>query len=114
MDTVESKGIPQEAWARWCDTFTNGNRGRAVTIFAVESEMDVATLVEGAALVAIDYDTPGRGNDFVVSYGDTQQPNSHVIEHPVALRQDQDSNGRIHSLEIGEHGGRRTVVRFQN
>jgi hypothetical protein len=68
-------------------------------------------LADGAALVAIDYDPEGKGNDFVISYGDAQAPSYHTVAGPVALWQAQDQNGVVVSLEIeDERGGRTTVT----
>ena len=62
-----SKEIPAESWERWCDTFTNGNRGRLIRIEVISDELGAQPLADGAALVALDYDPPGKGNDFVIS-----------------------------------------------
>ena len=110
--STETKQIPRQRWEGWCDTFTNGNRGRAVTIELVDDGMGAAPLAEGIALVAIDYDTPGKGNDIVVSYGDEATPSRHTISAPAKLLQTQDENGAVASLEIEDEGGRRTIVSF--
>ena len=60
--------------------------------------------------MATDYDPAGKGNNFVISYGDEAAPSSHVIAKPVALWQAQDENGLVVSLEIEDAGGSRTIV----
>jgi hypothetical protein len=106
----ETKRIPSERWEAWCDTFTNGNRGRLICIEIVGDELGAELLVDGSALLAIDYDPAGKGKDFVISYGDEAAPSSHVITDPVALWQAQDENGLVVSLEIEDEGGSRTIV----
>jgi hypothetical protein len=108
--TDETKKIPAERWAEWCITFSNGNRGRLVKIELVSDELGVEPLVDGAALVALDCDPAGKGNNFVISYGDEAAPASHVITKPVALWQAQDENGMVVSLDIEAEGGSRTVI----
>jgi hypothetical protein len=105
-----SKEIAAERWEAWCDTFTNGNRGRQIRMEVVGDELGAEPLVDGAGLVALDYDPAGKGNNFVISYGDEAAPSSHVVADPVALWQAQDENGLVVSLEIEDQDGGRTIV----
>ena len=91
-------------------TFTYGNRRRLLKIEMVSDELGAESLADGAALVAIDYDPAGKGNNFVINYGDDAAPASHVITKPVALWQAQDENGLVVSLEIEAEGSSRTIV----
>jgi len=106
----ETKKIPTERWADWSATFTNGNRERLIKIELVGDEVGAEPLVDGAALVALDYDPVGKGNNFVISYGDETAPSSHVITLPVTVWQAQDENGLVVSLEIETEDGSRTIV----
>jgi hypothetical protein len=106
----ETKAIPVERWGEWCDLFTNGNRGRLIGIEIVDSEMGAQTLADSVTLVAIDHDPAGKGNDFVISYGDEGAPTRHTVPGPVALWQAQDQNGVVVSLEIEDERGGRTIV----
>jgi hypothetical protein len=108
----ETKAIPVERWGEWCDLFTNGNRGRLIGIEIVDAELGAQPLADGVALVAIDYDPEGKGNDFAISYGDEQAPSVHTVAGPVALWQAQDQNGVVVSLEIEDERGGRTIVRL--
>jgi hypothetical protein len=107
-----TKEIPPEGWEAWCDTFTSGNRGRAFSIDLVDDEIGDERLAEGMLLVAIDYDPAGKGNDFVISFGDELAPISHIIRAPVRLWQAQDANGLVVALEIEDESGRRTILSF--
>jgi hypothetical protein len=106
----ETKKIPAKRWADWSVTFTDGNRGRLMKIELVSDEMGAEPLADGAALVALDYDPAGKGNNFVISYGDEAAPSSHVVVGPVALWQAQDENGLVVSLDIEAEDGSRTIV----
>jgi hypothetical protein len=102
----ETKEIAEERWGEWCDLFTNGNRGRLIGIEILDDESGAQNLADGVALVAIDHDPEGKGNDMVISYGDEEAPSHHTVAGPVALWQAQDRNGVVVSLEVeNEHGG---------
>jgi hypothetical protein len=110
ISSAETKKIPTERWKEWCDTFTNANRRRQLRIEIVSDELGAEPLVDGAALVALDYDPAGKGNNFVISYGDEAAPSSHVIAKPATLWQGKDENGLVLSLEIEAEDGSRTVI----
>lgn len=78
-----TKEIPAEGWMEWCDTFTNGNRGRSLSVRLVDDE-----------------------------YGDEESPAVHVVSAPVRLWQAQDANGMVVALEIENQNGRRTILSF--
>ena len=106
----ETKIIPTERWAEWSVTFTDGNRGRLLKIELVGDEVGAEPLVDGAALVALDYDPADKGNNFVISYGVETAPSSHVVAGPTAVWQAQDESGLVVSLDIEVEGGNRTVI----
>ena len=106
----ETKKIPADRWAEWSTTFTNGNRGRLLKVELVSDEVGAEPLVDGAALVALDYDPAGKGNNFVISYGDEAAPSSHVVAGPVTVWQAQDENGLVLSLDIEAEDGSHTIV----
>ena len=83
-----------------------------VRLELIDDELGDQPLTQGVPLVAIDYDTPNKGNDFVVSYGDELAPTSHIVQAPVRLWQVQDANGLVVSLEIEDESGRRTILSF--
>lgn len=108
----ETKEIPPEAWTSWCDTFSNGNRGRLISLQVVNDQIGDARLVDRAVLVAIDHDPARKGNDIVVSYGEEAAPSTHVITAPVVLWQANDKNGQVVSLEIADTSGTKTIITF--
>lgn len=109
----ETKEIEQERWVEWCGIFTNGNHGRPISIELVGDTIGAEPLVYGIAFVAIDYDTPGKGDDFVISYGTDEDPSHHTVEKPVSLWQGQDVNGQVVALEIEDETGRHTIITLE-
>ena len=112
METVtETKNIPVARWQEYCDTFTNGNRGRVVSIMIVLEDAEHA-LAENTIFSAIDYDPVGKGDDFVISYGEQAPLTSHIVYAPVELQQAQDENGKVVALEIIDTENQKTVLKF--
>ncbi len=108
---TETKLIPGDRWQEYCDTFTNGNRGRPVSITVVEEDMGVL-LAEAVPFSAIDYDPQGKGDDFVISYGDKAPLTSHIVNVPVELWQAQDEYGKVIALEIINTENTKTILKF--
>lgn len=106
----ETKSIPVERWEAWSVSFTNGNRGRIINIEVVDPELGSEPLADQVVLVAIDHDPVGKGNDFIISYGDGSAPSRHVISAPVELWQAQDADGLVVSLEIEDEHGGHTII----
>jgi hypothetical protein len=109
---TETKEIPAERWVNWCDTFSNGNRGRTLSISFIDDVYGDEPLTDEVAFVAIDYDPVNKGNDFVVSFGERDAPTAHVVPAPVRLMQAQDANGLVVAVEIEDQNGRRTILSF--
>jgi hypothetical protein len=105
--------IPAEDWEDWFDGFTLDHAGHLVSIEVVDEETVVMPLAEDVRLVAIDYDTVSKGNDFVISFGESSPPTSHVIDAPIALWRTQNSSGDVVSLEIASENGLHTIVKFK-
>jgi hypothetical protein len=105
--------IPGETWEDWFDVFTLGHAGRVISIDVVDEETVVMPLAEDVRLVAIDYDTVSKGNDFVISFGEPSALTSHVIDAPIALWRTQNSSGDVVSLEIAAEDGQHTIVKFR-
>jgi hypothetical protein len=107
----EMKNIPEAHWEEWCDLFSNDNHGRLVRI-VVDDAPGEELLVEGAKLLAIDYDPPTKGNAFIISRGDDKNPTRHIANNPVQLWQGQDVNGLTDSVSIEDINGTITMVRL--
>lgn len=108
----EIKTITSEKWAEWAVLFTNGNRGRLISIFLEDDNPEGDLLVEDVELVALDYDPIGKGDTFIISHGDDENPTRHEIEEPISLVQGQDANGLVVSLSIEDASGTITMIKL--
>jgi hypothetical protein len=106
---IETKNIPTERWGDFCETFTNGNRGRIVNITIVSEDVG-ERLAEGPKFSAIDYDPVGKGDVFVISYGDEAPLTNHVVNTPLELWQAQNEVGKVILLEIIDAEERKLMV----
>ena len=106
----ETKQIPQERWQEFCATFTNGNRGRLLSMEILGDDVGDLALAKSTPFAAIDFDPLSKGDDFVISYGSEAPTTSHVITSPVELWEAQDTNGRAVSLEIIDLNNHKTIL----
>ncbi len=61
LNTIElTKTVPQERWGEFFDQFSDGNRGRHISIEIMNSELGDKELIQNAPLMAIVYDRPGK------------------------------------------------------
>ena len=109
---IETKNIPSELWGDFCDTFTTGNRGRKVNI-TLENEDVGERLADGTIFSAIDYDPAGKGDIFMISYGDQAPFTTHVVNMPLELWQAQNENGKVIALEIIDAEDLKTVIEIE-
>ena len=109
----EEKLIPTERWEEWSTMFTNGNRGRSLSIDIKKSEMDINTLANDLPLVAIDYDPVDKGNIFTISYDQKESPERHTIERPSKLVEMQDDKGIVVGVVIEDEGGVENIILFR-
>ncbi|KPK13070.1 MAG: hypothetical protein AMJ56_03650 [Anaerolineae bacterium SG8_19] len=108
----ETKRIPQERWPEFCATFTNGNRGRLLSMEIIGDDVGDLSLTKSTPFAAIDFDSISKGDNFVISYGSEAPTTSHVITRPVELWETQDVKGRVVSLEIVDLDGHKTILNF--
>ena len=102
--------ISQPEWIQFFETFSNGNRGRAVTIEVVGSEEGYEGPTRQGNLLAVDYDPPDRGNHIIVTTGVQSVDYSHSIDAPVEVWRAQLDDGAIGSLEIIDDNGVKTIL----
>ena len=108
---IETKNIPGERWADFCETFTTGNRGRKINITLVEEEAG-ERLAEGTSFSAIDYDPENKGDLFMISYGGQAPLTTHVVNMPLELWQAQNEVGKVILLQIIDAEERKLVIEF--
>lgn len=107
-----NKQIPAEQWVEFCDTFTNGNKGRLIVLEVLDPELGVQTPVKDQPLWSLVYDPVGKGNDLTIEIGRNEVAYGHTIDSPNELWQEQDDNGKAIALEIKAESGSQTIVRL--
>ena len=93
---MRKKVIEISDWQGRLQTFTSGNRGRTGAIV-----VGTLTLVEIKALISVNYDPVGKGNDMSLSL----EGYTHVIDGPEKMFVIEDHNGVVKTLEIVDNKG---------
>ncbi len=104
--------VAQSEWPDFFVTFSNGNRGREVTLEVLDAEAGSTGQAKQGPLMAIDYDPVGKGNDLVITTGVDEIEYSHTIPAPVEVWQDQADDGEVAALQIVDQNGHKTIVSF--
>ena len=102
--------IPQDQWPDFFVTFSNGNRGRSLSLEAFDNETGDVPAANQGPLMAIDYDPVGKGDDIVVTTGTDEIDYSHTIKAPVEVWQAQNDNGEVSALEIVDQNNAKTIL----
>ncbi len=95
------------------DTFSDGNRGRLITIELLDSEAGDQELIKDAPLWAIVYDPLGKGNDLVIETGQNTVSYAHTVDAPTEVWTGQDENGLILALKVLDEKTGQTIVQLQ-
>ncbi len=102
--------IPQAEWQDFMVTFSNGNRGRELSVEVFDKESGDQTARKQGKLMAVDYDPVGKGNDIVVTTGTNEIDYSHTIPAPVEVWQAQHDDGKVAALEIIDQNNVKTIL----
>ena len=102
--------ISQNDWKDFLVTFSNGNRGRMLSIEVLDSEAGSTGQMKQGKLMAVDYDPVGKGNDVVVTTGETEVDYSHTIKAPVEVWKAQQDSGEVGALEIIDQNNVKTIL----
>jgi Family of unknown function (DUF5335) len=108
-----NKSVPRERWGEFFDQFSDGNRGRHISIETIGSELGDADLIQNAPLMAMIYDRPGKGDDLVIEVGQDEVTYSHTIDSPTEVLTGQDSNGLMLAVSISDATGTKTLIELQ-
>jgi Family of unknown function (DUF5335) len=108
-----NKSVPRERWGEFFDQFTDGNRGRHISIEIIDSELGGAKLIKNAPLHAIVYDRPGKGDDLVIEVGQDEVTYAHTVDSPAEVLTGQNSNGVVIALRISDAAGTQTLIQLQ-
>jgi hypothetical protein len=107
------KSVPQERWGEFFDQFSNGNRGRHISIEIINPESGDQELIQDAPLMAMVYDRPGKGNDLVIEVGKDQVTYAHTVDAPTEVLTAQSESGRMMAVLISGAGSTKTLIKLQ-
>ncbi|XZN91565.1 MAG: DUF5335 family protein [Microcoleus sp.] len=108
-----NKSVPRERWGEFFDQFSDGNRGRHISIEIIGSELGDAELIKNAPLMAMVYDRPGKGDDLVIEVGKDEVTYAHTIDSPTEVLTGQNSNGVVIAVRISDAAGTQTLIELQ-
>lgn len=108
-----NKSVPRERWGEFFDQFSDGNRGRNISIEIIGSELGDAELIKNAPLMAMVYDRPGKGDDLVIEVGKDEVTYAHTIDSPTEVLTGQNSNGVVIAVRISDAAGTQTLIELQ-
>jgi Family of unknown function (DUF5335) len=108
-----SKSVPREQWGEFFAQFSDGNRGRHISIEMIGSELGDAELIQNAPLMAMIYDRPGKGDDLVIEVGQDEVTYAHTIDSPTEVLTGQNSDGLMMAIQIADVAGTKTLVKLQ-
>ncbi len=108
-----NKSVPSDRWGEFFDQFTDGNRGRHISIEIIGSEVGDAALIKNAPLHAMVYDRPGKGDDLVIEVGKDVVTYAHTIDSPTEVLTGQNSSGVIVAMSIADAAGTQTLIQLQ-
>ena len=102
--------VPQEEWKDFFVAFSNGNRGRMLSLELLDSDSGDSGQVKQGKLMSVDYDPIDKGNDIVVTTGVDEVEYTHTIEAPVEVWKAQQDSGEVAALEIINQNNVKTIL----
>lgn len=106
------KQIRTERWSEHLSIFTNGNRGRKVTIKLFNPNEGEELIAHELPFMAIDYDAINKGDDMVISCGEKTLELSHAVDAPVELWETHDNQGVVTTLKIIDQNNQQCILHF--
>jgi hypothetical protein len=108
-----NKSIPEDRWLEFFDQFSDGNRGRHITVELLGGELGDLELIQNAPLMAMVYDPPKHGNKLTIETGKEEVTYAHTIDSPTEVLTGQDANGIMLAVRIGDAVGTQTLIKLQ-
>ena len=102
--------IPQGEWKDFFVTFSNGNRGRELSLEVLDPDAGDSGQAQQGKLMSVAYDPVGKGNDIVVTTGEDEIEYSHTINAPVEVWKAQQDDGQVAALEIIDQNQTKTIL----
>jgi len=103
-----TKQVLPENWIERVSLFTDGNKGRLVSISLCNTE----TLVEDIPLMSVDYSSQLKGYDMVISVGLGSMKLNHIINAPLELWETKNDSGVVTSIEIIDFNNNEYILTF--
>ena len=107
-----TKSVPREQWGEFFDQFSDGNRGRHMSIEIINSEIGDGELIQDAPLMAMVYDRSGKGDDLVIEVGKDEVTYAHTVDSPTEVLTGQSESGRMLAVWISDAAGTKTLVKL--
>jgi Family of unknown function (DUF5335) len=108
-----NKSIPEELWLEFFDQFSDGNRGRHISIEILGAELGDLELIQNAPLIAMVYDPPKHGNKLTIETGKNEVTYAHTVDSPKEVLTGQDANGIMLAVQIRDATGVPTLIKLQ-
>jgi hypothetical protein len=108
-----NKSIPSEKWLEFFDQFSDGNRGRHISIEILGTELGDEELIQNAPLMAMVYDPPKHGNKLTIETGKDEVTYAHTIDDLKEVLTGQDANGIMLAVQIRDATGIPTLIKLQ-
>jgi Family of unknown function (DUF5335) len=108
-----NKSVPSERWVEFFDQFSDGNRGRHISIEILDSELGDQELIQNAPLMAMVYDPPTKGNKLTIETGKNEVTYAHTVDSPTEVLTGQDENGIMLAVQIRDGAGLKTLIKLQ-
>jgi hypothetical protein len=108
-----NKSVPQDRWVEFFDQFSDGNRGRHISIEILDSELGDEELIQNAPLMAMVYDPPTKGNKLTIETGKNEVTYAHTVDSPTEVLTGQDENGIMLAVQIRDGAGLKTLIKLQ-
>lgn len=108
-----NKSVPSERWLEFFDQFSDGNRGRHISIEILGEELGDLELIQNAPLMAMVYDPPKHGNKLTIETGKDEVTYAHTIDDPKEVLTGQDANGIMLAVQIRDATGIPTLIKLQ-
>ncbi len=115
LSTIElTKSVPQARWGELFDMFTNGNRGRHISIESIDPELGDLELIKDSPLLSMIYDRPGKGEDLMIEVGVEEVLYTHTVDSPTEVMTAQNSIGEMVALSISDAAGIKTIIKLSH
>jgi hypothetical protein len=108
-----NKSIPEERWLEFFDQFSDGNRGRHISIELLGDELGDLELIQNAPLIAMVYDPHKHGNKLTIETGKDEVSYAHTVDSPKEVLTGQDANGIVLAVQIRDETGVPTLIKLQ-